>query len=226
MLAAPDRDTSEWSAESLGRVEVETLAEGVSYDTPRDGVTLSARRDLRPLVLPAEVARLENLTGYLKFPGSWPVARIALTYKDRSPVAQRFVPREDGETGSGGQAPAGRRMTSPQRVSWENPVSRKRTCLNGKEEARQGGTRRGGLRTNGLCANRTMSWQWWIAWVAPLQNMTAPLGGTELEREHRASVGLLWRPERGNTGDARRHRKVRLAVSPEGANGGRLRNWQ
>ena len=101
VLAAPDRDTSEWSAESLGRIEVETLAEGVSYDTPRDGVTLSARRDLRPLVLPAEVARLENLTGYLKFPGSWPVARIALTYKDRKPVAQRFVPREDGETGGG-----------------------------------------------------------------------------------------------------------------------------
>ena len=101
VLAAPDRDTSEWSAESLGRVEVETLAEGVSYDTPRDGVTLSARRDLRPLVLPAEVARLENLTGYLKFPGSWPVARIALTYKERSPVAQRFVPRKDGRSGAG-----------------------------------------------------------------------------------------------------------------------------
>ena len=107
VLAAPDRDTSEWSAESLGRVEVETLAEGVSYDTPRDGVTLSARRDLRPLVLPAEVARLENLTGYLKFPGSWPVARIALTYKDRKPVAQRFVPREDDESGSGAGSSGG-----------------------------------------------------------------------------------------------------------------------
>ena len=101
VLAAPDRDTSEWSAESLGRVEVETLAEGVSYDTPRDGVTLSARRDLRPLVLPAEVARLENLTGYLKFPGPWPVARIRLAYKERRAVAQRFVPREDGESRSG-----------------------------------------------------------------------------------------------------------------------------
>ena len=86
---------------------METLAEGVSYDTgdhpgpPRDGVTLSARRDLRPLVLPAEVARLENLTGYLKFPGPWPVARIRLAYKERRAVAQRFVPREDGGSGSG-----------------------------------------------------------------------------------------------------------------------------
>ena len=99
VLAAPDRDTSEWSAESLGRVEVEALAEGVSYDTPRDGVTLSARRDLRSLVLPAEVARLENLSGYVKFPGAWPVARIRLKYKERDKVAERFVPRVEDENG-------------------------------------------------------------------------------------------------------------------------------
>ena len=97
VLAAPDKDTSEWSAESLGRAEVESLSEGVSYDTPRDGVTLSARRDLRSLVLPAEVARLENLTGYLKFPGAWPVARIRLTYTERPRVAERFVERSGGE---------------------------------------------------------------------------------------------------------------------------------
>ena len=97
VLAATDRDTSEWSAESLGRVEVEALAEGVSYDTPRDGVTLSARRDLRSLVLPAEVSRLENLSGYLKFPGAWPVARIRLRYKERDKVAERFMPRVEVE---------------------------------------------------------------------------------------------------------------------------------
>ena len=79
---------------------MEALAEGVSYDTPRDGVTLSARRDLRSLVLPAEVARLENLTGYLKFPGAWPVARIKLKYKIRPKVAERFVPRAEGESGA------------------------------------------------------------------------------------------------------------------------------
>ena len=101
VLAAPDKDTSEWSAESLGRVEVESLAEGVSYETSRDGVTLSTRRDLRPLVLPAEVARLENLSGYLKFPGAWPVARIKLKYRDRDAIAARFVPKEEPERGGG-----------------------------------------------------------------------------------------------------------------------------
>ena len=114
VLAATDRDTAEWSAESLGRAEVESLSEGVSYDTgerpgaPRDGVTLNARRDLRSLVLPAEVSRLENLSGYVKFPGAWPVARIRLKYRARPAVAERFVPRVDDESagGNGVETPA------------------------------------------------------------------------------------------------------------------------
>ena len=109
VLAATDRDTAEWSAESLGRVEVEEMSEGVSYgaEAPRDGVTLGARRALHPLVLPAEVARLENLSGYLKFPGPRPVARIALRYRKRPKIAERFVPREDGEAAAGKADTAG-----------------------------------------------------------------------------------------------------------------------
>ena len=95
VLASPDKDTSEWSAGSLGKVEVETLSEGVSYETPREGVTLSTRREERPLVLASEVSRLENLSGYLKFPGPSPVARIRLKYRKRGIVAARFVPRPD-----------------------------------------------------------------------------------------------------------------------------------
>ena len=103
VLAAPDRDTAEWSAESLGRAEVEEMAESVNYgaETPRDGVTLGARRALRPLVLPAEVARLDSLAGYLKFPGAWPVARIGLRYRQRPKVAERFVPRAEEKAGAG-----------------------------------------------------------------------------------------------------------------------------
>ena len=103
VLAAPDRDTAEWSAESLGRAEIEEMAESVSYgaETPRDGVTLGARRALRPVVLPAEVARLENLSGYLKFPGPWPVALIGLDYRKRPAVAERFVAKEESRPVSG-----------------------------------------------------------------------------------------------------------------------------
>ena len=97
VLAAPDRDTAQWSADSLGRSEVEEVAEGYSYgaNTIRDGVSLTPRRELRALALPSEIMRLENLHGYLKFPGPLPVASIRLKYVARGAAAARFVPRED-----------------------------------------------------------------------------------------------------------------------------------
>ena len=85
VLAAPDRDTAQWSADSLGRSEVEEVAEGYSYgaNTIRDGVSLTPRRELRSLALPSEIMRLPNLEGYLKFPGPLPVASIKLKYVSR-----------------------------------------------------------------------------------------------------------------------------------------------
>ena len=96
VLAAPDRDTAQWSADSLGRSEVEEVAEGFSYgaNTIRDGVSLTPRRELRALALPSEIMRLPNLEGYLKFPGPLPVASIRLKYVARPAAAERFVPRK------------------------------------------------------------------------------------------------------------------------------------
>ena len=109
VLAAPDRDTAQWSADSLGRSEVEEITEGFSYgaSTVRDGVSLTPRRELRTLALASEIMRLENLTGYLRFPGPWPVATVRLDYTDRPAMAERFVPRARSPD------PAGRDRTSP-----------------------------------------------------------------------------------------------------------------
>ena len=111
VLAAPDRDTAQWSADSLGRGEVEEVAEGVSYgaNTIRDGVSLTPRRELRALALPSEIMRLPNLRGYLKLPGPFPVAEIQLRYKKRPVAAERFIPRNEDEeadeaTGAPGDA--------------------------------------------------------------------------------------------------------------------------
>ena len=102
VLAAPDRDTAQWSADSLGRSEVEEVAEGYSYgaNTIRDGVSLTPRRELRSLALPSEIMRLPNLEGYLKFPGPLPVASIRLKYVSRPASAERFVLREDDGDGT------------------------------------------------------------------------------------------------------------------------------
>ena len=120
VLAAPDRDTAQWSADSLGRSEIEEVSEGFSYgaNTIRDGVSLTPRRELRALALPSEIMRLANLEGYLKFPGPFPVASIRLKYVARPKAAERFVPREDGG-GEPGEAPTAARpgndgMTIPE----------------------------------------------------------------------------------------------------------------
>ena len=104
VLAAPDRDTAQWSADSLGRSEVEEVAENVSYgaNTIRDGVSLTPRRELRALALPADIMRLPNLHGFLKFPGPFPVASIRLRPVDRPVRAPRFVPREGDGPACGG----------------------------------------------------------------------------------------------------------------------------
>ncbi len=103
VLAAPDRDTAQWSADSLGRSEVEEVSENVSYgaNTIRDGVSLTPRRELRALALPADIMRLPNLHGYLKFPGPYPVASIVLRPVERPVLAPRFVPRQDREPAPG-----------------------------------------------------------------------------------------------------------------------------
>ena len=97
VLAAPDKDTAQWSADSLGRSEVEEVAEGFSYgaNTIRDGVSLTPRRELRALALPSEIMRLPPLHGYLRFPGPLPAASIALDYVSRPKAAERFLPRKE-----------------------------------------------------------------------------------------------------------------------------------
>ena len=114
VLAAPDRDTAQWSADSLGRSEIEEVAEGYSYgaNTIRDGVSLTPRRELRALALPSEIMRLENLSGYLKFPGPFPVASIRLRYVSRPKAAERFVPRKGDRTES--RSPVGEPGNPPE----------------------------------------------------------------------------------------------------------------
>ena len=137
VLAAPDRDTAQWSADSLGRSEVEEVTEGFSYgaNTIRDGVSLTPRRELRALALASEIMRLENLHGYLRFPGPLPVATIRLRYAARPAAASRFVPRETERdapapvaTGPGVDTPAPDTMYPQGEMKLLPPPNRKTTA--------------------------------------------------------------------------------------------------
>ena len=138
VLAAPDRDTAQWSADSLGRSEVEEVAEGYSYgaNTIRDGVSLTPKRELRALALPSEIMRLPNLEGYLKFPGPFPVASIRLKYVARGAKRRRGSCRGKTVAPSAPMSRIPGRM-QPLRKSrtaieqWRWPVCR-RTCFPGR----------------------------------------------------------------------------------------------
>ena len=95
VLASPDADTAQWSAESLGRSEIENLTENRNFAAGnlQDSVSVAPRREQRPLVMPAEIQRLRNLDGFLKFPGPYPVARIRLRHVTRPRVAEHFLER-------------------------------------------------------------------------------------------------------------------------------------
>ena len=125
VLAAPDRDTAQWSADSLGRSEVEEVAEGYSYgaNTIRDGVSLTPRRELRALALPSEIMRLPNLHGYLKFPGPLPVASIRLKHVNRPASAERFEPRAAGTVEADASSDASAEAAPASEVSPEEPES-------------------------------------------------------------------------------------------------------
>ena len=124
VLAAPDRDTAQWSADCLGRSEVEGMNEGLSYgaNTIRDGVSLTPKRELRALALASEIMRLQNLNGYLRFPGPLPVARIRLEYSNRPKIADRFVSVMHQEGGE--RNPMNQEAESEHGIcsTWEIPV--------------------------------------------------------------------------------------------------------
>ena len=117
VLASPDRDTAQWSADSLGRSEVEEVAEGFSYgaNTIRDGVSLTPKRELRALALASEIMRLENLSRLSPLPrpaaGRHHQARLCRPRASRGALC---APRRCGGRGAGcgtapGIAEAGRR---------------------------------------------------------------------------------------------------------------------
>ncbi len=131
VLSAPDQETAQWSAESLGRGEVEEYTHGMSYgaSTMRDGVSLTQHRQMRPLALPSEIMRLENLHGYLKFPGPFPVTEIKLRYVDRPASAERFVARTENdpveaETAGGVAEPVGGEAALPEPMADGQPGNR------------------------------------------------------------------------------------------------------
>lgn len=68
----------ERASKRLGRAEIKAVASNTALGVSkmRDGVGLSSSEQERALVMPSEIGSLPDCQGYLKLPGSYPVAKV------------------------------------------------------------------------------------------------------------------------------------------------------
>ena len=87
--------TAEKFARILGKTEVKETHENISFGAHemRDSVQQNKQEKLKDVVIASEIQALNNLEGYLKLPGSWPVTKVVMEYMDYPDVAEPFVER-------------------------------------------------------------------------------------------------------------------------------------
>ena len=68
----------ERASQRLGRAEIKAVASNTALGVAkmRDGVGLSSSEQERALVMPSEIGSLPDCQGYLKLPGSYPIAKV------------------------------------------------------------------------------------------------------------------------------------------------------
>ncbi|MBX9697194.1 MAG: type IV conjugative transfer system coupling protein TraD, partial [Alphaproteobacteria bacterium] len=88
-----DPTTSQWISKVLGEREQQEIQENLSYGAHamRDGVSLNPTSKTTPLVLPTEIGSLQDLEAYLKLPGSWPITKLKMRYKNLKGAASPFI---------------------------------------------------------------------------------------------------------------------------------------
>jgi type IV secretory pathway TraG/TraD family ATPase VirD4 len=96
-----DPETAKWIANSFGQVEVYEAHQGLTYgaNDMRDGVSLSRMRKQRPVLLDSEISQLDNLEGYIRLPGPFPMGRFRQRWRAPKIVAEAFVPAQRSMTG-------------------------------------------------------------------------------------------------------------------------------
>jgi hypothetical protein len=97
ILRVTDEDTQEAYSKLLGAQEIDEQSEGLSYGAAsnRDGENLQTSRKEKRIVLPSEIKRLPDCTGYLQLAGAYDVAKVSYTYKPRPIIAAGFILRNE-----------------------------------------------------------------------------------------------------------------------------------
>ncbi|MEN8237373.1 MAG: type IV conjugative transfer system coupling protein TraD [Pseudomonadota bacterium] len=94
-----DPNTTEWISKVLGEQETQEIKENLSYgaNTVRDGVSLSQQERKKSVVLPTEVANLQDLQCYVKLPGGYPITQLQMSYQQAKQKVKGFVEKQQDE---------------------------------------------------------------------------------------------------------------------------------
>lgn len=87
--------TAPYVTDLLGEEEVEEVNENVSYGTAgtRESVSVNQQRNIKRIILPSQIKRLNDLEAYLQLKGDWPITKVKFNYQEYPEGQPAFVSR-------------------------------------------------------------------------------------------------------------------------------------
>lgn len=96
LMRVTDDSSADIMAKSLGEVEMDEkeVSRSMGVNNARDGVSFYGRRNIRKIVLGSEIQNLDNLEGYLKLAGKYPISRVQFEYEPVPMNVEPWIPND------------------------------------------------------------------------------------------------------------------------------------
>ncbi len=93
---SPSAEMAALVSKELGQEDIAQSNESYSYgaNTIRDGISIGTQRVTRPLVSPAEIMEMADLTAYLRVPAPVPITQLNIPFRKREKISQGFILRD------------------------------------------------------------------------------------------------------------------------------------
>lgn len=88
--------SAKWMSSIMGERETVEQKENFSYgaNDMRDGVSIHEERRREPVVMDTEFLELENLEGFIRLPGKWPIAKLKFKFQKREHLQPALILRD------------------------------------------------------------------------------------------------------------------------------------
>ncbi len=112
---SPSSDMAALVSKELGQEDIEQTNESYSYgaNTIRDGISIGTQRVTRPLVSPAEIMEMADLTAYLRVPAPVPITQLKIPFRKRDKISQGFILRDIPINGTESDEKGGNKAKKP-----------------------------------------------------------------------------------------------------------------